>query len=91
MSDFLSISEIDSRRKRLGVGPEEIYSLAGVSRATWHRAVNGSSGTRVGALQDLATALVTLERGTLAHLIALHPETAAELLAAVQADKQVAA
>tara|TARA_R110002074_G_scaffold21173_2_gene66071 strand:+ start:5847 stop:6113 length:267 start_codon:yes stop_codon:yes gene_type:complete len=81
MSDFLPISEIDSRRKQIGLLAEDLYEAAGVSRATWYRAVAGSEGTRIGALSGLTDQLLKRERDALAHLLTLHPDYAAEVLA----------
>lgn len=84
MSDFLSISEIDSRRKLIGLLAEELYEAAGVSRATWYRAIVRPEGIRIGALVDLTNELLKREKAQLAHLLKLHPAFAAELLAQKQ-------
>lgn len=81
MSSFLPISQIDSRREALGLEAKRLYDAAKVGRTTWHRAVAGSMGTRTGALVQLTDALLAEELRILAHLIALHPDAAAALLA----------
>lgn len=79
MTDFLSIGEIDSRRRRIGVEAKDLYTGAGVSQPTWNRAVQGSPGTRTGALIQLTEALVAKELHLLEYLAKLHPDKVAEL------------
>lgn len=83
MTDFFLIREIEARRQALRLAARELFSGAGVSQPTWNRALRGAD-ISTGALRKLTEELVQQERAELTRLVSLHPELAAELVAAKQ-------
>lgn len=80
MTDFLSISEIDSRRARIGLDARQLFRAAGVSQPTWNRALRGDD-TSTATLKRLTASLLAFEISVLEHLTIAHPEYAAQLVA----------
>lgn len=80
MTDFLPISEIDSRRARIGLDAQQLYSAAGVAQSSWNRALRGEN-TTLDTLERLTGALHDAELSLLRHLLPLHSAAVGNLLA----------
>jgi predicted transcriptional regulator len=82
MQHFPTLSQIENRASAIGVKPRALCAEARVSESSWSRWKDGAQEPLASKLRQVIEALERLERRQLEHLIALHPERAAELLAA---------
>lgn len=81
MQHFLSFEQIAQRVEAMGLRPARFCELAGIDNATFWRYGRGKQTPLVSSLERLSQALCAEERRLLEHLIELHPQHAASLLA----------
>jgi predicted transcriptional regulator len=88
MHMLINIEDVEARFACLRLNAGDIAGLAGLHRTTWLRAAKGEVELRGRNVRKLYEALVAEEHRLLEHLIALHPEHAASLLAAPATAKE---
>tara|TARA_R110002074_G_scaffold78523_1_gene177698 strand:+ start:983 stop:1255 length:273 start_codon:yes stop_codon:yes gene_type:complete len=90
MQEYFDASKLEKRREAIRLPIGEFCKQVGMHPSTWEKYRAGSE-PRLGTARNVISVIETDELKMLEHLIKLHPETATQLLAALQADKQVAA
>lgn len=80
MHMFLNIGDLEARCGALKLSARDVARLSGIHWTTWGRAIRGDVELRGSNLRKVLSAIEGEEQRLLAHLIALHPEAARDLV-----------
>ncbi|MDP2150052.1 MAG: hypothetical protein Q8K13_10470 [Parvibaculum sp.] len=80
MQISFNISEIEARRIAVRLTIGDLAAAAGINRSLYERHRDGATEMRLGSCRAVSDAISREEQRLLAHLIALHPETARDLV-----------